>query len=297
MKNWIIIFTVIFLASADELQDQVNKGIAEVMNHIPPGTLDKLPSGLNASNIPSIEEGEELLKKKCDKNGNNESFDNLMVAKEELQFCLHDLINFQEVQKEIEKAKPTGDLDLVFRKYCKKTPVLRNCINNFTTAMEPCLDPNEKDTKKIVANITNALISFICFKEGDRIALFIAEGGPECLSDKNETIQQCLNATYNKHFSADLSPLNDLPGFSIGKKECLEINTIQTCVVKELEKCSEPTPANIIDSLFNFVRKVTPCANYKPPPLGHRDVNGATTSTFSYILISLSLMLVTLFKY
>ena len=34
---------------------------------------------------------------------------------------------------------------------------------------------------------------------------------------------------------------------------------LQECVVKELETCEDPTPANIADSLFNFVRRVTPC--------------------------------------
>ena len=34
---------------------------------------------------------------------------------------------------------------------------------------------------------------------------------------------------------------------------------LQDCVVKELETCEDPTPANIADSLFNFVKRVTPC--------------------------------------
>ena len=39
------------------------------------------------------------------------------------------------------------------------------------------------------------------------------------------------------------------------------MSKLQTCVVKELEKCSDPTPANIVDSIFNFIRRVTPCQN------------------------------------
>lgn len=67
-------------ASADELKDEVTKGIEGVMKHIPQGALDNLPPGLNASNIPSIEEGEELLREKCNKNGNNESYEIAMVS-------------------------------------------------------------------------------------------------------------------------------------------------------------------------------------------------------------------------
>lgn len=38
-----------------------------------------------------------------------------------------------------------------------------------------------------------------------------------------------------------------------------EMNNLQACVVKELETCTDPTPANIVDSIFNYIKKVTPC--------------------------------------
>lgn len=37
------------------------------------------------------------------------------------------------------------------------------------------------------------------------------------------------------------------------------MHRLQACVVKELENCADPTPANLVDSIFNFVKKVTPC--------------------------------------
>jgi len=39
------------------------------------------------------------------------------------------------------------------------------------------------------------------------------------------------------------------------------MTNLQNCVVAELEKCSDPTPANIMDSIFNFIKRVTPCEN------------------------------------
>lgn len=39
------------------------------------------------------------------------------------------------------------------------------------------------------------------------------------------------------------------------------ISSFQTCAVAELEKCNDPTPANIVDSIFNFIKRVTPCEN------------------------------------
>ncbi|NEU34256.1 27 kDa glycoprotein, partial [bacterium LRH843] len=93
-------------------------------------------------------------------------------AKEELQFCMKDMLDYKKINAEIETAKPTGDLDKVFRKYCRSTPKLKGCINNFTTSIEPCLEESEKVSKHIIMNITTALEQFICYKEGDRIALF-----------------------------------------------------------------------------------------------------------------------------
>lgn len=34
---------------------------------------------------------------------------------------------------------------------------------------------------------------------------------------------------------------------------------LRDCAVRELEACDDQTPANIAESLFNFVIRVTPC--------------------------------------
>lgn len=38
---------------------------------------------------------------------------------------------------------------------------------------------------------------------------------------------------------------------------------LQKCVVDELKNCGQPTPANIVESLFNFVCQTTPCKNFE----------------------------------
>jgi len=43
----------------------------------------------------------------------------LQAGKDELQECIKSLVNVTELQAEMELAKPTGDLDAVFRKYCR----------------------------------------------------------------------------------------------------------------------------------------------------------------------------------
>lgn len=233
------------------------------------GIIGNIPelNNLNASALPSIEEAKNLFKEKCTKNGGPNAFDDAQRANADMVNCLQSLINITELQAEMEKYKPTGDLDIVFKNYCNKRSILRDCVTNFTNTIEHCLDDKEKENKKIVLNITDSLLEFICYKEGDRIALFISAGGPECFQAKQDAIQDCANKTYNTYIPKpdptgnNLIGLESLPSLTFGTKECRDMSNLQVCVVAELEKCSDPTPANIMDSIFNFVKRVTPCEN------------------------------------
>lgn len=43
--------------------------------------------------------------------------------------------------------------------------------------------------------------------------------------------------------------------------DCSDMGHLQNCIVDVLEVCEESTPANLVESLFKFVRNETPCAN------------------------------------
>ena len=83
-----------------------------------------------------------------------------------------------EIQSEVESRKRTGDLDLVFKKYCGD-PVrdTRPCLEAFLEASRLCLDPskaNEQSNDDRGLNMTmsmvDAAIEFICHNNGDRLA-------------------------------------------------------------------------------------------------------------------------------
>ncbi|KAJ8880156.1 hypothetical protein PR048_016621 [Dryococelus australis] len=54
---------------------------------------------------------------------------------------------------------------------------------------------------------------------------------------------------------------------SLGVSGCRDVRKIQQCVVHELEGCEEPTPSNIVSSLFDYVWQITPCNNMKQESL------------------------------
>lgn len=127
-------------------------------------------NNLDTSALPNAEEAKNLLRDKCTKNGGPEAFDKAQQAQAEMEQCLKSLINITELQAEMELHKPNGDLDVVFKKYCNKRSHLRACVSNLTDVVENCLDATERENKKIVMNITDSMLEFICYKEGDRIA-------------------------------------------------------------------------------------------------------------------------------
>ncbi|XP_034946446.1 27 kDa hemolymph protein-like [Chelonus insularis] len=218
---------------------------------------------LNATATEQVENLKNKLKSKCEKNAGPGQYEKVLTANNELQSCVKGLVNVTELQDEIEKAKPTGDLDIVFKKYCMKKTTLKKCTSDFISVLNPCLESAERESTKIVQNVTDSLLNFICHKEGDRIALFIASGGPECFQAKQQEIQDCLNSTYGGYFSDvtnTLSPsLETLPALIFGVKECNDMQKFRECAVRELEKCDDPTPGNIADSLLKFIKRVTPC--------------------------------------
>lgn len=70
------------------------------------------------------------------------------------------------------------------------------------------------------------------------------------------------------------------------------MSELQLCVIAELEKCGEPTPANIIESLFEFVRRSTPCSKFQSAQTRKKSSGVSLHATISITaLCSLTLLL------
>lgn len=66
-----------------------------------------------------------------------------------------------------------------------------------------------------------------------------------------------------KYINDDVPTLENLPTFVIKEENCDDMDKLEKCVVFELEQCKESTPANLVEALFRFVRKETPCGKKK----------------------------------
>ncbi|XP_071444692.1 27 kDa hemolymph protein-like [Hetaerina americana] len=223
---------------------------------------------------PNFEDGQKVLEEKCRQLGGEAAVQGAMLAKDRLVECAQSLVNVTQLQGEIDANKRNGELDTVFKKHCRKVPRFQECLQNFTVSIDPCLKEEERVTKSLLFNVTDALLGFVCYKEGDRIALFIAEGGPDCMMEKQNEVKNCLNSTLSKHLPKQMPEAENLPSFVIEEAQCLELNEMQNCIVKHLEGCKEPTPANIVESMMNYLKKSSPCGKYMA-------VNGSPSVLFT----------------
>lgn len=66
---------------------------------------------------------------------------------------------------------------------------------------------------------------------------------------------------------------------------------LEECVVTELGKCGEPTPANIIQALFEFVRRSTPCSKFQNAKLGNSSAISLQSAISLVALSCLTLIL------
>lgn len=84
--------------------------------------------------------------------------------------CAQKIVNISALPEEIENAKPNGNLDIVFNKYCNKRSEAIECVEKFTTSLDPCLSKEERDQKVVFVNISKSLLEFICHENGNQIA-------------------------------------------------------------------------------------------------------------------------------
>ena len=66
-----------------------------------------------------------------------------------------------------------------------------------------------------------------------------------------------------KYVKDEMPTLENLPTLVIKEENCVDMDKLEECVVFELEQCKESTPANLVEALFRFVRKETPCGKKK----------------------------------
>ncbi|XP_065093033.1 27 kDa hemolymph protein-like [Ochlerotatus camptorhynchus] len=291
----LVTFLLVPSIRADELPKDIKElDIDKLREQLPEGLIP--PEFQNVS-LPSLEDIQRIVKDKCSRvAGSDAAYEQAQQSGQKLNECLQGLIDFSDLQSEIKEAKPTGDLDTVFNKYCRRRSIAIECINTFSNDVDVCLESDEKESKRILVNIVHGLLNFVCHKDGDQIALFIAEEGPECFEEQKQPLIDCFNSTMRGYLDEPSPQASEgIPKLVMGKKQCDDMDNLRDCFVRVLEDCKESTPANLVESLFKFVRRETPCANFTTPETSRRNSGDVNRASFHVILATWLLALIAKF--
>nr|AAV91444.1 hypothetical protein 31 [Lonomia obliqua] len=196
------------------------------------------------------EQLKQILTEQCKKAGAEDKVPDVETAGRNFIECVKGLFDINQIKNEIEAAKPVGALDEVFKKYCAKSPQLNGCIDALFDGVTPCVPTENRGHIATAKNSTRQLIDFICYKDGDRIALFIAEGGPECMGQSTESVKQC--------FAKVQENKDEIKNYS-DEEKCAKFDEVSTCVGDRSGEVFHPTPGIMAESLFRFIRKGLPC--------------------------------------
>jgi len=112
-----------------------------------------------------------------------------------LSDCVTSKINIVNITEEIKAAAPRGALDEVFASYCNLVPGIKHCRTPMISALQVCLSHQRDDDLQLIDSAIDGALDFMCFKGGERIAIFLAENGTDCLYDNADRIASCINDT------------------------------------------------------------------------------------------------------
>ncbi|XP_011203223.3 27 kDa hemolymph protein [Bactrocera dorsalis] len=226
----------------------------------------------------TVDELKKVLREKCKKAAGGEENSTLYQEIEKgstvLTSCLAGLANMTALQQEIEAARPLGELDTVFNKYCDKAPSAVKCLRDFNAKVQPCLSAKEKQQNVVLMRIATGLVDFMCSRGGDHIALFVAEEGPECLEANRDAINMCLNSSFHEFLPKDIKvpDLFDLPDLVLEPGHCVDLERFQACTIHHLEQCREITPANVAEAVFKFIKNETSCNQFMQAKANERPI-------------------------
>jgi len=175
--------------------------------------------------------------------------------------CVEENINSTALQQDIEKYSKNGELDELFVSRCRDLPpVILPCMEQRLDELGQCLNETERGknyTGTLMAALS-AAFDFLCFNNGERIAIFLGERGQECAKSNKtgQSVRDCLSA-HNLTEAAPDVLANLVYGFS--EQNCARLFVAHECLADGLKHCDDPTPANVVDSLLLAFEKPLPC--------------------------------------
>lgn len=140
-------------------------------------------------------------------------------------------------------------------------------MSEFFVVVDDCWQKGDKVSKFI-----DEVVRFYCGDDnsGEKIAIFFAEGGLECLQTHGDEVKKCVESKADVELNedtlnniGDLNSLNDLVNkpVAIPKTDevCTSIEQLHECASLGLRQCKDPTPENLMTAMLMQVGKALEC--------------------------------------
>ncbi|XP_046631751.1 27 kDa glycoprotein-like [Daphnia pulicaria] len=201
----------------------------------------------------------------CERVNGSEAIEDIRESVTALTDCISSKINIHNITEEIKEASPKGILDEVFAKYCDQISAIKKCREPVILAMQVCLSDQADQDLEIFDEAISAAVDFMCYKGGERIAIFMSENGTDCFLSNIDNIATCLNGSLPELENA-IKGIQTTNTSMFDDTNCGLETKMKACVINGLKTCSDPTPANVVEGLIDSMIKKTPCykseANY-----------------------------------
>jgi len=224
-----------------------------------------------------------LWLEECERVNGTEAIEDIQSSFVQVTDCITAKVNLVNISAEIKDAMPRGALDEVFTKYCNQIPEIKDCRVPMIKAVQVCLTDQADRDLEIFDAVLEAALNFICYKGGERIAIFLAENGTDCFQTNIDRMADCLNESL-PHLQKIVTDVHTANISIFHEDNCSLEDKMKFCVVEPLKTCSDPTPANVVEGLIDSMLKKTPC--YKAGSLRTSVSSSLTLFTGAFILIS-----------
>jgi len=194
--------------------------------------------------------------------GGQKVLEDFLSEQENLIFCMLQQFDIEELASAIETNRKTGDLDLVFKRYCSDhVPAARECLADFLSVSALCLPEESRAGLNVTLSMVDSAIQYACHRDGDRIALFVSEEGVQCVSANQETLMRCVKKSVPEMFSPYYRRRNpnQMHFYVFQQENCRKVDAIIDCVERSLESCPDPAPSDLLHGMLTAMQSVTPC--------------------------------------
>jgi len=203
---------------------------------------------------------------RCLEVGGRDVLTRYVREQEQLLWCIISNVNIQLIQEEVESRKKTGDIDEFFANYCRtEIPTILGCISRFLSVSQECLVPRERAGLNTSMAMVEAGLDYICHNQGERLALFMASKGLECVTESRDAMLSCVHSSPSLKRGQSRQAASRMHFYVFQKENCRKGDAIISCVEKTLLECGDPTPANLVDGLLHAMKAETPCPSLAPP--------------------------------